>query len=278
MFSKNAVVCQRDGTNCLLFRVGNMRASSLVEAHVRAILISKKVTLEGEVMPYSQTELTIGTDNDGEEDELFFIWPTTLIHKINSDSPFYEMSAKDFLKKRYEIVVILEGVVEQTGNSIQARSSYLPNEVLWGYRFANLLTFKHSASEYKIDYSAFNSVYKTELSPLSQKIKDEISDCDKASDDDDDETKSKCTTVTTPVTPNIDPGGHGPFYHGCNHSSLTPTTPTTPMFPYRSRSTTQIYPIVIPASTHTPTPDRRVNISDPNSEKQKFCVEVLHMV
>jgi len=283
MFSKNAVVCQRDGTNCLLFRVGNMRASSLVEAHVRAILISKKVTLEGEVMPYSQTELTIGTDNDGEEDELFFIWPTTLIHKINSDSPFYEMSAKDFLKKRFEIVVILEGVVEQTGNSIQARSSYLPNEVLWGYRFVNLLTFKHSASEYKIDYSAFNSVYKTELSPLSQKIKDEISDCDKASDDEDDETKSKCTTVTTPVTPPfqvIDTGGQGPFYHGCNHSALTPTTPTTPVFPpYRSRSTVHLYPN-IPASTHTPTPDRRVNISDPNSSdnNQKFCVEVLHMV
>ena len=61
MFSRNAVVCQRDGTNCLLFRfdnfynlsffptnskrgnpvfrVGNMRHTSLVEAHVRAILI-----------------------------------------------------------------------------------------------------------------------------------------------------------------------------------------------------------------------------------------------
>ena len=114
-----------------------MRQSSLVEAHVRAILISKKVTKEGEVMPYAQTELTVGTDSEGEEDELFFIWPTTLIHKINEDSPFYEMSAKDFLKKRcgvmipmmmmmmmmmmirYEIVVMLEGVVEQTGNSIQ---------------------------------------------------------------------------------------------------------------------------------------------------------------
>ena len=42
----------------------------------------------------------------------------------------------------------------------QARSSYLPNEVLWGYRFVNLLNFKHSESEYKIDYSAFNSVYR----------------------------------------------------------------------------------------------------------------------
>ena len=96
-----------------------MRLSSLVEAHVRAILISKKVTREGEVIPYAQTELTVGTDSEGEEDELFFIWPTTIIHKINQDSPFYDMSAKDFLKKRYEIVVILEGVVEQTGNSIQ---------------------------------------------------------------------------------------------------------------------------------------------------------------
>ena len=64
-------------------------------------------------------EFQIGTDSEGEEDELFFIWPTTLIHKINSDSPFYDMSAKDFLKRRYEIVIMLEGVVEQTGNSIQ---------------------------------------------------------------------------------------------------------------------------------------------------------------
>ena len=65
----------------------------------------------------------IGTDSEGEEDELFFIWPTTLIHKINSDSPFYDMSAKDFLKRRYEIVIMLEGVVEQTGNSIQVREN-----------------------------------------------------------------------------------------------------------------------------------------------------------
>jgi len=176
MFSRNAVVCARDGTNCLLFRVGNMRSTSLVEAHVRAILISKRVTSEGEVMPYFQTELSVGTDCEGEEDNLFFIWPTTLVHKITEDSPFYNMSARDFLRKRYEIVVLLEGVIEQTGNSIQARSSYLPNEVLWGYRFVNLLNFKHSASEYKIDYSAFNAVYKTEMSTESQANKDAESD------------------------------------------------------------------------------------------------------
>ena len=35
------------------------------------------------------------------------------------------MSAKDFLKRRYEIVIMLEGVVEQTGNSIQVQKSIL---------------------------------------------------------------------------------------------------------------------------------------------------------
>ena len=40
-----------------------MRLSSLVEAHVRAILISKKVTREGEVIPYAQTELTVSSSD-----------------------------------------------------------------------------------------------------------------------------------------------------------------------------------------------------------------------
>ena len=56
---------------------------------------------------------------------------------------------------------------------MQAKSSYLPNEVLWGYRFVNLLNFKHSASEYKIDYSAFNAVYKVNMDSRSQKERDE---------------------------------------------------------------------------------------------------------
>ena len=63
----------------------------------------------------------MGTDSEGEEDEIFFIWPTTLVHKIDEESPFYSWSARDFLKKKFEMVVILEGVIEQTGNTIQVR-------------------------------------------------------------------------------------------------------------------------------------------------------------
>ncbi|KAL1483052.1 hypothetical protein MTO96_002125 [Rhipicephalus appendiculatus] len=40
------------------------------------------------------------------------------------------MSAEDVLREKFEIVVILEGTIESTGQSIQARSSYLPSELL----------------------------------------------------------------------------------------------------------------------------------------------------
>ena len=49
LFSKQAVVCKRDGQLCHMFREGDMRKSHIVEAHVRAILVRKRVTEEGEV-------------------------------------------------------------------------------------------------------------------------------------------------------------------------------------------------------------------------------------
>lgn len=109
LFSRNAVICQRDGELCLMFRVGDMRKSHIIEAHIRAQLIRRKVTCEGELLPYFQEELRVG--GDGVEDRIFFIWPTTIVHKINSESPLYSLSAADMLRERFEIVVVLEGML-----------------------------------------------------------------------------------------------------------------------------------------------------------------------
>lgn len=54
------------------------------------------------------------------------------------------------------MAVILEGIVESTGMTTQARSSYLCNEILWGHRFEKLITFQKEDGAYKIDYSRFN--------------------------------------------------------------------------------------------------------------------------
>ena len=41
---------------------------------------------------------------------------------------------------KWEIVVVLEGMVEATGGTTQARASYLPEEIYWGRRFKNVVT------------------------------------------------------------------------------------------------------------------------------------------
>lgn len=104
---------------------------------------------------------------EGDEDTVLFIWPSTVVHRIDEDSPFYNMSAKDFYRKHYEIIVCLEGIVEPTGMSIQARSSYLGDEILWGYRFANVLNFADGC--YQVDYSAFDKVEKVDTPSTSAK-------------------------------------------------------------------------------------------------------------
>lgn len=154
LFSKYAVICQRDGELCLMFRVGDMRKSHIIGASIRAQLIRSKTTKEGECLTQFQTELEVTAD--GCDADLFFIWPLTVVHKITSSSPLYGYSASDMLQDRFEIVVILEGTIESTGQTTQARSSYIATEVLWGHRFDPLVSYNKERQGYEVDYSKFN--------------------------------------------------------------------------------------------------------------------------
>lgn len=48
--------------------------------------------------------------------------------------------------------------MEPTGNSVQSRSSYLPNEVLWGHHFENMVGYSKKRGTYVIDCSNLNAV------------------------------------------------------------------------------------------------------------------------
>ncbi|XP_022661831.1 G protein-activated inward rectifier potassium channel 3-like isoform X1 [Varroa destructor] len=160
LFSRHAVICLRDSKLCLLFRVGDMRKSHIIGTNISAQIIKRKVTAEGEVIPYYHTILDVRFDAGN--DSILFIWPATIVHEINERSPLYTLSAEDIMKDRFEIVVVLEGTIESTGQSIQARSSYLPSEILWGHRFEQLVRFQRDSSEYLVDYSKFNNTYEVE--------------------------------------------------------------------------------------------------------------------
>uniref|UniRef100_A0A672ZYC2 ATP-sensitive inward rectifier potassium channel 14 n=1 Tax=Sphaeramia orbicularis TaxID=375764 RepID=A0A672ZYC2_9TELE len=168
MFSKNAVISLRDGKLCLMWRVGNLRRSHIVEAHVRAQLIRSYVTAEGEFIPMEQMDLNVGYDEG--TDRLFLVSPLVIVHEIDKDSPLYNFRRADLEADDFEIVVILEGMVEATAMTTQFRSSYLAREIFWGHRFEPVIF--EDRDRYKVDYARFHNTYEVPSTPHLRKEKD----------------------------------------------------------------------------------------------------------
>jgi hypothetical protein len=93
------------------------------------------------------------------EGHLFLVWPMILEHRIDEQSPFWGLAADDLLKQDFELIVMLEGIVESTGMTTQARTSYVPSEILWGHRFRRLVAFQKDDGAYTVDFSLFNVTY-----------------------------------------------------------------------------------------------------------------------
>ncbi|XP_052870230.1 G protein-activated inward rectifier potassium channel 3-like [Anopheles cruzii] len=154
LFSRHAVISQRDEELCLAFRIGDMRKSHIIGANIRAQLLRPKVTSEGDTLEQYHTELELTVD--GCSSDVFLIWPRIVVHRIDEKSPFYGYSADDILLERFEVIVVLEGTIESTGQTTQARTSYVNTEILWGHRFEPVLLYNADIQSYEIDFSKFN--------------------------------------------------------------------------------------------------------------------------
>ncbi|XP_056644753.1 G protein-activated inward rectifier potassium channel 3-like [Diorhabda sublineata] len=155
-FSKNAVICLRDGAYCLMFRIGDIRKSRLIGVSVRALVIHSITTKEGEQLTNYHNELEVTCDETGSEP--FLLWPITVVHKIDEDSPLYNYSAKDMLNEKIELIVILDGCIESTGQNTHAKTSYLENEILWGQQFVNVTTFNCDNESYEVNFNYFEKM------------------------------------------------------------------------------------------------------------------------
>ncbi|KAM9217136.1 ATP-sensitive inward rectifier potassium channel 12-like [Leptosomus discolor] len=170
IFSKNCVVSRRDEKLCLMFRVGDLRESHMVDAKIRAKLIKSRQTAEGEFIPLEQSELNLGYDTG--EDRLFLVEPQIICHVIDRRSPFWDMSAESLRREQFEIIIILEGIVEATGMTCQARTSYTEDEILWGYRFEPCMSLEKGA--FRVDYSRFEMTFEVQTPAASAKELQEL--------------------------------------------------------------------------------------------------------
>ncbi|XP_016099521.1 ATP-sensitive inward rectifier potassium channel 11-like [Sinocyclocheilus grahami] len=165
IFSRNAVVAPRNGRPTFMFRVGDLRKSMIISATIQLQVIRRTVTAEGEVIPVCQLDIQV--ENPLRSNGIFLVSPLIISHTIDRGSPLYEVSAQSLATEDLEIIVILEGVVETTGITMQARTSYTPEEILWGRRFVSIMT--EEDGRYSIDYSKFGNTVPVRMPALSAK-------------------------------------------------------------------------------------------------------------
>jgi len=175
MFSDYAVIAPRDGKMCLMFRVGDVRKSQIVDASVQMQLFKTTTTKEGKEIPFHQEDLKVcydwrNPDNDF-RNQLFLLLPMVIIHVIDENSPFYDVTPQTLQESDFEIVVVIDGVVEATGLNTQPKSSYLNSEILWGYDFCNTLEKSHFGENgfYNVDFSRLNDLHTVDTPRCSPK-------------------------------------------------------------------------------------------------------------
>ncbi|XP_058866314.1 ATP-sensitive inward rectifier potassium channel 1-like [Acipenser ruthenus] len=152
-FSKTAVIGNHEGKLCLFIRVANLRKSLLIKNYIYGKLLKTTVTPEGETIVLDQVDIDFVVDAGKEN--MFFICPLTIFHIIDSSSPFFDMSMDTLAQQEFELVVFLDGTMESTSTCCQVRTSYLPKEIQWGYRFAPIAS-KSKQGKYSVDFSNFN--------------------------------------------------------------------------------------------------------------------------
>ncbi|XP_008318243.1 ATP-sensitive inward rectifier potassium channel 10 [Cynoglossus semilaevis] len=166
-FSQHAVVSTHEGQPCLMIRVANMRKSLLLGCQVTGKLLQTSLTKEGETVRLDQRNVPFQVDTS--TDSPFLIIPLTFYHIINDTSPLRAWAAKggswtDPELSDFELLVILSATVEPTSATCQVRTSYLPDEILWGYEFFPVVSLCPSG-KYVADFAFFDKVGKTK-SPL----------------------------------------------------------------------------------------------------------------
>ncbi len=156
-FSRAAVIADRDGIPCLMFRMANVRHNRILEAEIRVTFIRTDVTREGEsIRRFDDLELV-------RDHNAMFVLTWTAIHPIDSRSPLHGMTADSLRAREAVIVVSLTGLEETLLQTVPARHVYRAEDLRFGVRFRDVMKPLDDGLGWVVDASLFDEVMESPL-------------------------------------------------------------------------------------------------------------------
>lgn len=153
MFSNVAVITPFNGVPTLMLRAGNERANLILEASVRASLVRRETTLEGQVFTRFY-DLKLERENSG-----VFALTWTILHKIDESSPLYGKTQQDLQHEGTALTVAISGTDDTLNDFVHARQTYAAEHIYYNHHFADILSDKMEGNVRILDYSKFHDIY-----------------------------------------------------------------------------------------------------------------------
>jgi inward rectifier potassium channel len=147
------VVNLRDGVPYLVFRIANWRGNMVVEGQLRALVLLRRETKEGEAIRIP-IDLPLVRDRTA-----LFALTWVPMHRIDPSSPFWGgAEALEKLRAQHaEIFLSFSGLDETSGQQIHARHNYKLDDIVYNARFVDVLTISPEGLR-TIEYADFHDL------------------------------------------------------------------------------------------------------------------------
>ena len=153
-FAEWATISPFDGVPTLMFRLGNERASQIIEATVRVVLVRTERTAEG-VVYYRMRDLRLERDHSP---AIARSW--TVMHTIDGSSPLNGAMPETLERDEVEFIITVVGIDETSAQNLHARHTYGHERVRWGARHADMLS-ERPDGRLQLDMRQFHRVIDT---------------------------------------------------------------------------------------------------------------------
>jgi inward rectifier potassium channel len=154
VFSRYLTVAPLDGVPTLMIRLGNRRTSPIVNTEAWLTLFARHETEEGYVLWHARELALVRSRMQS------FTLSWTLRHRIDETSPLHGITAEGLLAREAQFVVSIAGTDATLATPVHAMRGYEPGDVLWGYRFADMIS-EDSAGRTRVELSRLDDVMPT---------------------------------------------------------------------------------------------------------------------
>jgi inward rectifier potassium channel len=153
VFSRYAIVSPYAGLQSLQFRIANRRRrNEIIQLEAQVLYTAFEANDQGQLvrryrlLPLERNGVT------------FFPLAWTIVHPIDENSPLAGKSREDLEREQAEILVLLTGVDETYEQTVHARTSYRPDEIVWNMRFQSIFRGTSPSQLLAIDVSRLHDI------------------------------------------------------------------------------------------------------------------------